>query len=790
MKRLIGLLVPCSLLLGQQAFNSGPRPRILGVAHIAVFAADYEKSRAFYHDFLGFEEAYSLSNPNGTPSMTFFKINERQYIELFPQTAAGTDRLNHISIETDNAEAMRRYLAGRGVAVPERVGKGRIGNSNFNVKDPEGHTVEIVQYEPDGWTVRERGRHIPASRVSSHMMHAGIIVTKFEAEMKFYRDVLGFRETWRGGRSGDELSWVNLQVPDGDDYIELMLYKEAPPPDRRGTAHHLALEVPDIGASLAGIEARPYRKQYARPIQSQTGVNRKRQANLYDPDGTRIELMEPGTVDGKPAPSSQALPPGAAQSAAAPIGLFESHSDIGTVLHAGAVEYDVSKRMYTVTASGENLWARADDFQYVWKKVSGDVTLTADMAFAGTGGNAHRKGVLMIRQSLDTDSAYVDGALHGNGLTSIQARDEKGAITHEVQSWSSAPKRLRIAKRGADFYVFAGGEGEEFRLSGGSMKVKFAEPFYVGIGVCAHDKNAVEKVLFSNVDLTAGAPVPRAETYLHSTLEIVRMAALTDHRALLVVAGRMEAPAWTRDGASVIFSRDGNTYRMLADGGKAEVVDTGFATRSNGHHGVSPDGNLLAISDESADQHQSTIYVLPLAGGTPKRITTRSPSRFHGWSPDGNTLVFTGVRGGKTGIYTVPSIGGAETRLTDTGLNDNPEYAPDGKAIYFNSDRGGAMQVWRMRSDGTAQEQVTSDAFHNCFPHLSPDGQRLAFLSYPKNATACAPDSEVALRVFSPGAQKTDVLATLLGGPGSMGAPFWSPDGRRMAFVSYQLIPK
>ena len=156
MRLIAAFLLPAALLMGQDT----PRPKILGVAHIAVFAADYDKSRAFYRDFLGFEEPYSLANPDGTPSLTFFKINERQYIELFPQKEAGTDRLNHISIETDNAEAMRRYLASRGVAVPERVGKGRIGNSNFNVKDPEGHTIEIVQYEPDGWTVRERGRHL------------------------------------------------------------------------------------------------------------------------------------------------------------------------------------------------------------------------------------------------------------------------------------------------------------------------------------------------------------------------------------------------------------------------------------------------------------------------------------------------------------------------------------------------------------------------------------------------------------------------------------------------------
>jgi len=304
MKWLCGFLLAASLLAQDAA-----RPRILGVAHIAIYAADYEKSRAFYRDFLGFEEPYSLANPDGTPSMTFFKINERQYIELFPETAPHTDRLNHIAIETDNAEAMRAYLASRGVAVPKQVGKGRIGNSNFNIKDPEGHTVEIVQYQPDSWTVRERGRHMPETRVSKRMMHAGIVVTALDAEMNFYTGVLGFREFWRGSSSGAQLSWINLKVPDGEDYIELMLYKDAPPPEGRGSAHHLCLEVSGVAASVAALEARPYRKQYERAIEPRVGVNRKRQANLFDPDGTRTELMEPVTVDGKPAPSSQAPPP-------------------------------------------------------------------------------------------------------------------------------------------------------------------------------------------------------------------------------------------------------------------------------------------------------------------------------------------------------------------------------------------------------------------------------------------------------------------------------------------------
>jgi lactoylglutathione lyase len=285
------------------------RPRITGLAHIALWVKDVNASRAFYKDFLGYTEPFSLQNPDGSLALTFIKINDRQYVELFPEREAGSDRLHHISIETDDAEAMRRYLASRGVKVPDRVPKGRIGNSNFNVQDPDGHTVEIVQYEPDGWSLREKGRHLGAQRISGRMLHLGILVGSVEPAMRFYRDLLGFRETWRGSRDGQQLNWINLQVPDGTDYLEFMLYEKLPPPDRRGVEHHICLETPDLGKSLATLEARPSRKQYGRTLEGRVGTNRRRLANLFDPDGTRVELMEPLTVEGIPTPPSTAPPP-------------------------------------------------------------------------------------------------------------------------------------------------------------------------------------------------------------------------------------------------------------------------------------------------------------------------------------------------------------------------------------------------------------------------------------------------------------------------------------------------
>lgn len=300
----IGLLLSANLRA-----QSVPESQIVGLAHISLFAHNFEASRAFYKDLLGFEEPYSLKNPDGSPSMTFFKVNDRQYIELAPEKTAGTDRLSHIAFEVRDAEAMRRYLSSRGIAVPDHVPAGRIGNLNFMIKDPQGVHVEIVQYAPQSWTVQNQGKYMSARRISSWMMHVGFVVTDLEAELHFYTGVLGFREFWRGSKNGQTLSWINLRVPNSNDYIELMLYGAPPPPASRRTANHLCLEVANAEAAASILKKRAASIGYTRPITVRTGTNRKRQVNLYDPDGTRTELMESQTVDGKPAPSSSAPPP-------------------------------------------------------------------------------------------------------------------------------------------------------------------------------------------------------------------------------------------------------------------------------------------------------------------------------------------------------------------------------------------------------------------------------------------------------------------------------------------------
>ena len=471
----------------------------------------------------------------------------------------------------------------------------------------------------------------------------------------------------------------------------------------------------------------------------------------------------------------------------AEIGVFDGQCDIGVVRHAGSVQFDAQRGAYTIAGGGENMWFTNDAFHFVWKKMSGDVTLAADVAFPKAGGNAHRKACLLIRQSLEPDAAYADAALHGDGLTSLQYREERNTRTYEIQASISRPKRLRIEKRGQYVSMSVAREGEQLHPAGGTFRLKFAEPFYVGFGVCAHDNNALEQAAFSNVELMS-EDASIARRHLISTLETVPIAS-KDRRAIYVTTNLIEAPNWSRDGASLFFNSKGRIYFIPATGGVAQAIDTGFATRCNNDHGLSPDGRTLVISDQSQER-RSIIYSLPATGGTPQRITKLGPSYWHGWSPDGRTLAYCGERGGEFDIYTIAAAGGEETRLTTAkGLDDGPDYSPDGKFIYFNSDRSGTMHIWRMRADGSEQEQITTDEFNNWFPHPSPDGKWLVFLSYEKDVKGHPENKDVTLRIMPPGVGKIEVLAKVFGGQGTINVPSWSPDSRRVAFVSYQFVP-
>ena len=481
-----------------------------------------------------------------------------------------------------------------------------------------------------------------------------------------------------------------------------------------------------------------------------------------------------------------------AQSVSKPLGIFDAHGDVGTVLHPGSVDYDPKAQSYTISGSGENMWLTTDAFQFVWTKTAGDVTLTADIGFLTKTGNEHKKAVLMLRQSLDADSVYADVALHASGLTSLQFREEKGAVTNEIQSNFSGPLRLRIARRGDYIYMALSENGSVPKVAGGWLRIPLHGDFYAGLGVCSHDKDVVEKAVFSHVELTrpsggASTPLP------YSVLETVPVDS-GDRRVVYLAPGRFEAPNWTRDGKAFLFNREGRINRLPVGSDQPVTIDTGLATRCNNDHGISPDSTQLAISDNSQGDHESQVYIVPIGGGAPRRITQKSPSYWHGWSPDGKTLAFVGQRDGEFDIYTIPAAGGDEMRLTTAkGLDDGPEYSPDGKYIYFNSERTGHMQIWRMKSDGSEQEQIFTDDLNNWFPHISPDGKWMVFLTYGADVMGHPEGKDVMLRLMSLDPNATDkkitVLAKLFGGQGTINVPSWSPDSKQVAFVSYMILP-
>jgi len=513
---------------------------------------------------------------------------------------------------------------------------------------------------------------------------------------------------------------------------------------------------------------------------------------------------------------------GAQQAGHVETGVFEAHGDVGVTPKQGSVVYDSVSGEYRVSGGGANIWGTTDAFQFAWHRLSGDVTLTADVRFIGAGKVNHRKTVLMIRQGLDPSAAYADAALHGDGLTSLQFRPTAGAETEEVKAEVSAPRRIRIERRGNAFTMFAGNPGEDLKAAG-TATVVLQDPVYVGIGVCSHDAEIVETAVFSNVQL-AGDP----------TLAGDKLAVVTNATAVPAAAPRkggardrkrsrisiydldsksihvvyesdkvFEAPNWSPDGKYLLSNSGGNLFRIPLDGEGApepQKVELGSISHCNNDHGISRDGKWLALS-ASPGSGESQVFLASIDGAHPRLMTPKSPSYFHGWSPDGRWLAFVGQRNGIFNLYRVSVTGGEEERLTShAGYDDGPDYSPDGRWIYFNSNRSGNWDIWRMPADGAGPadgkaQQVTWDELEDWFPHPSPDGKWMVFLSFPKGTEGHDAEMEVSLRMMPlPGAKiepvAIQVLGKVFGGQGTINVNSWSPDSKKFAFVTYELAER
>ena len=495
------------------------------------------------------------------------------------------------------------------------------------------------------------------------------------------------------------------------------------------------------------------------------------------------------------------------------LGLYDGRGDVGGTPQKGSAEF--SDGQYRITGGGANIWGASDAFHYVWKKMPGDAVLTADVHFIGSGTVAHRKAALMIRQSLDPDSAYADAALHGDGLTSLQFRPAAGAPTQEVRQEAKSdltgPVRLRIERRGDAFTLFAGKPGEPL-TSTGPATVILKDPVYIGLAVCSHDANVLETAVFENVAMQALPPATAARGPAQRYASKISIYDLRDKSTkTLYQAGQIfEAPNWSPDGKYLLTNSGGRLYRIPVEGqATPEAIDIDSGLRLNNDHAPSPDGKMIAFSASSAASRQSQVYLSNADGSNARVVVTAAPSYFHGWSPDGRYLAYVHQHPGPNGapanydIFRVPAAGGEPEQLdSNPGQDDGPDYSPDGKWIYFNSDRSGGWDIWRIPADGAGPndqraEQITKDALEDWFPHPSPDGKWLLFLSFPegtKTHNDKLPGTQLRMMPTPrPGLQQPaqiQALTTFFGGQGTINVNSWSPDSTRFAFVIYEPLPR
>ena len=246
--RILIAIATAVLLFAAPVHSQTPtRPRITAISHVGYFVSDLPAAINFWHALLGFDEAYDLKKPGSTADtrIAFIKINDHQHVELFnePPTAP-PNFLSHICFTVDDIQQMRLYLNSKGYDVKPVTGKTRTGDYAFEIKDPDGMLVEFVQSLPTCLEAQATGKFAPASRISTHIYHLGFLVGNSQRSLDFYGNILGFKETWRGGANPAELSWINMRVPDGTDYVEFMLYRKLP--TTFGDKNHIALEVPDV----------------------------------------------------------------------------------------------------------------------------------------------------------------------------------------------------------------------------------------------------------------------------------------------------------------------------------------------------------------------------------------------------------------------------------------------------------------------------------------------------------------------------------------------------------------
>lgn len=482
-----------------------------------------------------------------------------------------------------------------------------------------------------------------------------------------------------------------------------------------------------------------------------------------------------------------------------PVGIFTNHADIGNPKIKGDITFTPSDQSYNLKGSGYNIWFNRDEFHYAYKKLKGDFILTANVKLLGEGKDPHRKIGWMIRANDQEDAAHMSAVLHGDGLTVLQWRRLRGAYMRDPQDEIFGIKKgvqiIQLERIGKTYIMRAANPGEPLQEIGRTDMVDLPDEVLGGLFISSHNPDVQEEGMAWNVRIEKTVPENfngYKDGILSSRLEIMTVA---DGKRKIIHedSGRFEAPNWMPDNKRLLFNQAGSIYTIPVEGGVPEKLNTGAVARNNNDHVISFDGKMLGISShrDGLPGGGSTVYVLPLTGGEPKLITDSTPSYMHGWNPNGKEVIYTAQRISVSpayNLYKKSIMGGPEMQLTfnKKGLIDGPEYTPDGKWIYCNSDESGTMQVYRMKPDGSGKEQITFDDYNNWFPHISPDGKWIVIISF--STTVVSNDhpfyKRVMLRLMPASGGAPKVIAYLYGGQGTINTPSWSPDSKRIAFVS------
>ncbi|WP_159520052.1 TolB family protein [Sunxiuqinia indica] len=487
-------------------------------------------------------------------------------------------------------------------------------------------------------------------------------------------------------------------------------------------------------------------------------------------------------------------------SAQVPTGIFSTNKDIGNPEISGSASYNRQTQEYLISGSGYNIWFERDEFHYLYNKLKGDFILTANFSFVGEGTDPHRKVGWMVRASEEENEVHCSAVLHGDGLTVMQWRPLKGESMRDPEDELFAPKPnyqiLQLERKGKKMIFRAAHVGEPLKLIGSQVMESLPEKVFAGLFINSHNPDVIEKAKIWNVRIDQ--PVsdnydPGQEGWLGCRLETMNI--FNGKRKIIYEKNdRFEAPNWMPDGKKLLFNMDGSLYKIPTEGGNLENLNTDFADNLNNDHGISFDGKMLAISHHSQGLKGgggSRVYVLPLEGGTPQLVTEEAPSYWHGWAPNNNEVLYVAQRGGSNvfNIYKNSIDGGKEVALTNSQPGehvDGCEFSPDGKYIYYNGSKSGTMQLWRMKPDGSDHEQITFDEYNDWFPHISPDGKWIAFISFPADIESNSHPSykRVMLRLIPTSGGAPQVIAYLYGGQGTINVPSWSPDSKHIAFVS------